>query len=134
MKVRRIRDEETGQTATEFAIVLPLFCVLLFAVIQFGIVFNNYVTLTDAVRAGARKAIVSRTAVNPPATAEAAVRAAADNLKQSDLVVTVTAPAWQQGADVTVRATYPYDINLLGWVVASGNLESKMVERLEAGG
>ena len=43
---------------TEFALALPILALLLFAVIQFGIVFNHYVTLTDATRAGARKAAV----------------------------------------------------------------------------
>ena len=45
-----------GQSLTEFALALPILALLLFAVIQFGIAFNNYVTLTDATRAGARKA------------------------------------------------------------------------------
>ena len=58
-KRNRIR-EERGQTMTEFAIVLPILIVLLFGIVQFGILFNNYVTLTDAVRAGARAAAVSR--------------------------------------------------------------------------
>jgi hypothetical protein len=35
------------------------------------------------------------------------------------------------GADVTVQATYPYDLNILGVVVASGTLKSKTTERLE---
>ena len=48
---------QNGQTMTEFALVLPLLALLLFGVIQFGIVFNNYITLTDAVRAGARSAV-----------------------------------------------------------------------------
>src|SRR5437899_958555 len=48
-----IRDEN-GQTMAEFAMVLPILVLLLFGVIQFGILFNNYVTLTDAVRAGAQ--------------------------------------------------------------------------------
>ena len=39
---------------------LPVLVVMLFGIIQFGIVFNNYVTLTDAVRAGAREAAVAR--------------------------------------------------------------------------
>ena len=38
---------------TEFALVLPLLALLLFGVIQFGVFFHQYVTLTDAVRAGA---------------------------------------------------------------------------------
>ena len=51
---------QNGQTMTEFALVLPLLALLLFGVIQFGIAFNNYITLTDAVRAGARKGAVAR--------------------------------------------------------------------------
>ena len=55
--VRRIRSrEERGQTLVEFALVLPLLGLLIFGIIQFGIIFNNYVTLTDAARAGARRA------------------------------------------------------------------------------
>ncbi len=50
---------------TEFALVLPILVILLFGVIQFGIVFNNYITVTDAVRAGARKGAVGRHLQNP---------------------------------------------------------------------
>jgi hypothetical protein len=52
--------KQGGQSVTEFALVLPILAFLLFAVIQFGIVFNNWVQLTDATRAGARKGAVSR--------------------------------------------------------------------------
>ena len=114
----------------EFALVLPILAMLLFAVIQFGILFHNYVTLTDAVRAGARKAAVGRQSQNPYADAEAAVRASAENLDQSKLDVTIES-SWQQGADVAVTATYPYDISLVGIVVASGDLESTTTERVE---
>jgi hypothetical protein len=36
---------EQGQSLTEFALALPVLALLLFAVIQFGIAFNNYITL-----------------------------------------------------------------------------------------
>jgi hypothetical protein len=36
-----------------------------------------------------------------------------------------------QGGDVTVTATYPYSINLLGFVVKSGRLTSQTTERVE---
>src|SRR5438034_9958591 len=104
---------QDGQSATEFALVLPILAFLLFAVIQFGIVFNNYVQLTDATRAGARKATVSRQTPDPVGTTVAAVRASAKDLKQSDLTVTVSS-TWQPSADVGVTATYPYSISLLG--------------------
>ena len=45
---------QRGQTMVEFAIVLPIFLMLLLGIAQGGIAFNNYVQLTDATRAGAR--------------------------------------------------------------------------------
>src|ERR671933_885188 len=111
----QIRDQQ-GQTMTEFALVLPVLALVLFAVIQFGIVFNNYVTLTDATRAGARKAAVSRRATDPVGATVGAVRSSATDLKQGDLGVAVSS-TWQPGADVSVTATYPYKISLLGMVV-----------------
>jgi Flp pilus assembly protein TadG len=121
---------ERGQTMTEFALVLPLLVLLLFGVIQFGIAFNNYITLTDAVRAGARKGSVARHMTNPEAAVEAQVHAAATDLKPGELDVTVTS-SWEHGEDVTVTATYPYSISLLGLVVKSGEIESKATERVE---
>lgn len=127
-KTRRRR--ERGQTLTEFALVLPLVAVLLFGVIQFGIVFHQYVTLTDAVRAGARQGAVGRHLSDPSGSAEDRVRESAADLDQSKLSVGVTS-SWEQGEDVSVTASYPYNISLLGFVVKSGNLTSTATERVE---
>jgi Flp pilus assembly protein TadG len=121
---------QRGQTMAEFALVLPMLALLLFAVTQFGITFNRYLALTDAVRAGARAAAVARHEENPPGTAETRVRDAAANLDQADLTVTV-ASSWEPGDDVVVSASYPYSINLLGIVVANGSLTSQTTERVE---
>ncbi len=115
----------------EFVIVVPVLLMLLFGVIQFGIVYNHYLTITDATRVGARKAAVSRTASNPEALSESAVRAAAADLDQTKLNVTVVETAWVHGGDVTVTASYPYEVNLLGFVVASGRVSSATTERIE---
>ena len=115
----------------EFAMVLPLLLVVLFGIIQFGILFNHYITLTDATRVGARKGAVSRTAADPGALAKAATVNAASGLKEPELKVLVNATAWAPGAELTVQATYPWDVNVLGVVVASGTLSSKTVERVE---
>ena len=82
---------DRGQTMVEFALIMPVLCMVLFAIIQFGILFNDYLSLTDATRVGARKAAVSRTATNPAAVTEAAVRTAAADLNGADLDVDVTA-------------------------------------------
>jgi Flp pilus assembly protein TadG len=128
----RMLRNDRGQTVVEFAAVLPLLVVLLLAIIQFGIAFNHYVTLTDAARAGARKAIVARLAGGTTADAEQVVRDAAGSLDQAKLTVKVSSTDWtKSGSEVQVQATYPYSIDLLGWVVASGDLKSTMKERLE---
>jgi Flp pilus assembly protein TadG len=132
--MRRISfKNQDGQSVTEFALVLPILAFLLFAVIQFGIVFNNWVQLTDATRAGARKGAVSRHLSNPSAACVSAVRASATNLKAADLIVTCSAThnPWQPGDDVTVNATYPYSISLFGLVSKSGRLSSTTTERVE---
>lgn len=49
---------EKGATAIEFALILPVFIIIIFAVFQFGIVFNNWIALTYAAREGARMAAV----------------------------------------------------------------------------
>jgi len=121
---------EKGQSLTEFALALPILVLLLFAVIQFGIVFNNYVTLTDATRAGARKGAVSRQATDPTGTTVSAVRSSAADLNQANLSVAVSS-TWLAGSDVRVSASYPYSINLFGVAVKTGVLTSTTTERVE---
>ncbi len=121
---------ERGQTMAEFAVVLPVLVFVLFAIMQFGIAFNNYVTLTDAVRAGARQGAVSRRASDPAGVTSDRVRAAAATLNTSQLNISVSSN-WQPGSTLTVSATYPYSISLFGLVVKSGQLDTTVVERVE---
>ena len=134
-----IRSGERGQAMVEFAIVVPILLVLVFGIIQFGIVFNHSLTLTDAVRAGARQGAVSRTLPGGAGAAfaatEARVRSAAqgslsDAGDPTALVVTVTS-TFAQGSDVTVKASYPYTISLLGLPVKQGRFTSETTERVE---
>src|SRR5581483_3604248 len=122
MTSRRISSEE-GQTAVEFALVAP-----------FGVAFHDYVTITDAARAGARKAIVARFNGGSTSDAVQAVRDSAAQLNQSKLGVDVSDPQWNTpGSVVTVTATYPYTISipLLGMTVSSGTLTAVAKEKLE---
>jgi Flp pilus assembly protein TadG len=130
MRTRLFRKNQQGQAMVEFAIVLPVLLLLVLGLMQFGLAYFHHLTVTDAVRAGARQAAVSRELPDPAGTAEARVRAAATDLVQADLEVYVTS-SWVQGEDVEVRATYPYDINLLGMVLYSGDLKSSTTERVE---
>lgn len=121
---------ERGQSLAEFALVLPVLVLLLFGIIQFGITFNNYITLTDAVRAGARKAAVSRHQPDPVGVTTAQVQTAAIDLDPDDLQITVES-SWEAGDEVEVSASYPYAIKLLGKTIKSGRMNSTTTERVE---
>ena len=130
--MRNKLKNERGQTMTELALVLPILVVIVLAIAQFGVAFNNYVTVTDAARAAARKGAVSRESGDPQGDCQAAGYAAGQNLNNPgiDFVVTCSS-SWGIGSDVTVTASYPYSISLLGWVVSSGRLNTTMQERVE---
>ena len=138
MANRRRISSEQGQSAVEFALIAPIIVVILLAVFQFAIAFHDYVTLTDAARAGARRAIVARFGGGNFDDAKQAVLDAAGNLDQSQLkktgAIDVSDPAGMaSGSLVTVTVKYPYsiDIPLLGMTVSSGTLTAVAKERLE---
>lgn len=90
------RDE--GQDLVEYAIVLPLFLLLVFGVIEFGILFLQYNTITNAAREGARAGILPITTscnlacVDGKAAAAAQKFAAAAGLNLAHLTVTASHP------------------------------------------
>lgn len=135
MTVPRISlRREDGQAATEMALVLPILLMVILGIVQFGIAFNNYITLTDATRAGARKASVARFTGDFGASAKALVVQNASSLDKSKLNVSVgiTSGNWQTpGSNVAVTATYPYSIDILGMTIKAGTLSSTENERLE---
>jgi Flp pilus assembly protein TadG len=124
----RTHHRECGQALVEFALVLPILATLILGVIQFGIVFHDYLALTDAVRTGARQAAVT----HDSGTASNAVIGSASELNTADIAVSVSpSSGWQPGSDVTVTASYPYDISLLGVVIKSGRLNAQTTDRVE---
>jgi Flp pilus assembly protein TadG len=134
MRKRVNITSERGQTMVEFAIVLPILVVLLFGIIQFGIAFNNYETITDAARAAARVAAVSRQASDPVGACQNAALNAASNLDMTQPGAGVTCtydPSMQPGTTVQVEVDYPYSIDLFGIPVTNGTLKTVMKERLE---
>ena len=54
-------DRERGAAAVEFALILPLLIMLVFGIIQFGVLFNRQQGLHAAAREGARIASLPNT-------------------------------------------------------------------------
>ena len=130
MNIRAAFHSERGQSMTEFALVLPLMVMLLFGIIQFGITFNNYISLTDAVRAGARKGAVARHFDDPVGATVDQVHRAGTDLDPADLEIDVES-SWNPGDEVKVTASYPYKIKLLGVTIKEGRMNSTTTERVE---
>lgn len=58
--LRRIRATEAGQSLVEFGMVLPLFLVLMFGLVDFGRAFYSWMIVTNAAREGARAGAVQK--------------------------------------------------------------------------
>ena len=72
---RASRDANRGQALAEFALIAPVFFLLIFGVIQLGILFGGQNALVNTAREVARYAATYRSAVNDPASACSAVLA-----------------------------------------------------------
>jgi Flp pilus assembly protein TadG len=89
------RARGRGQSLVEFALVLPIFLLLFFVVMDLGTAIFTYNSLTNAAREGARLAIVNQDTASVIARAKAQVSIAELN------VPNVTVDFYQQAPDGT---------------------------------
>lgn len=122
---RRMLADTRGQAVVEFALIVPVMLLLAFAIVQFGLVLNAQLGLTEGVRQGAQLAamgddasqVTSAVAVNAPMV---------ENLN-------VTAATTQGGAWVTVQAqgSVPVivgDLPFLGSAVTLSATQTELVQ------
>jgi Flp pilus assembly protein TadG len=105
----------------EFAIVLPLLLLLVTGIIQFGLLFNKYITLTDAVRSGARSLALGRGLSNP---CDPGVSQALQAASSIGLTSTQVTPSFPSSSDYCGTGTYTYS--------ATGNTNGNEVQGDEA--
>ena len=74
---KNLKDRrERGQALVEFAFILPLFLMVLFLVVEFGIGMSRWIVVTNATREAARYAAVQEDSA--PIVADAAAQRARD--------------------------------------------------------
>jgi Flp pilus assembly protein TadG len=101
----------------EFVLVLPIFLLLVFAIIDFGMGFHAWLTVTNSAREGARLGAVRGT----QAEIVQRVQDTADSLDQADMTITVTNAQGTPGTSVSVDVDYQYTLitpldNILGMI------------------
>lgn len=98
----------------EFAILAPLFVVLLFGLVEFGLAMYSKGMITNASREGARFGVVYATPRKTTAEITAKVQEYLANAGLMDTVdINVTGAQGLSGTPLTVRVTYPYTFQVL---------------------
>jgi Flp pilus assembly protein TadG len=135
------RGRHEGQSLVEFAVVLPVFLLILAGILDFGLGLYSQMTVINAAREGARLGVVDAGNV---AAIDARVQAMTAGLDKTKLTVNITcerpvgssfvscsAPQWQPGDAVVVKVGYTYKML---WPLALGNslnLSSTVQMRIE---
>jgi len=83
--MKRHRSERRGQTLVEFALILPVFVLILVGIVDLGRAVYAYHTINNAAREGARQAIVDQTTAH--IQERAAQQAAGLGIAESDIYV-----------------------------------------------
>ncbi len=100
----RLGRGERAQALAEFAMILPVFFLLLFSLVDFGRAFYTWLVLTNAAREGARVGAVQGDA----ATITTRVSDSASTLNAADMTIALTNVQGIRGTTVTVDLTYNF--------------------------
>lgn len=109
------KGRDRGQALVEFALVVPVFLIILLGIVEFARAWNVYEVLTDAGREGARRAVVD----NPTTTEgdvitaiqEAGTRA---GITIEDGDITITGFRGGRGNPTTVKIEYDHELKWVG--------------------
>jgi Flp pilus assembly protein TadG len=137
----------------EFAIVLPLLLLLVTGIIQFGLLFNRYLTLTDAARSGAQTLSLGRnlptgdTDPCDPAIAQTLSSASDVGLTSGQVTTSFSNPSADycgtgsypsetggkevQGDQATVTAAQPFTLAVFGLPIVTLQLTASASDAIQ---
>jgi Flp pilus assembly protein TadG len=152
---RRRGRGERGASLVELAIVLPIFVLLVFGVIQFGITYNNLITIRQGVREAARQGAVGNFGSTMSCSLDGVSAGTSNDVKKlmcltkqqiglsyaNTRVKVLSGSAdfasdgtFQKGQAIIVCAEYPVDAmaKFVSPVLGGAVLKSKTAMRIEA--
>ncbi|MCH7600890.1 MAG: pilus assembly protein [Myxococcales bacterium] len=138
-KSARKRRSKVGTTIVEATIVFPLMLMLIFGILEFGISFTRWNSLTNAVREGARVGVVFRTpcdigTIRTLVETTVADFADSSGIDPASITTDVTGACGGTGSQLTVTSTVPYTyvaVAGLAGFAPSTNLSARTVMRNE---
>jgi Flp pilus assembly protein TadG len=136
-KVCRSFRKQRGAAAVEFAMVAPIFFLLLFGMIEYGRMVMVQQMLTNATREGARRAVLDGTTVtNVKTTVQDYLTSGNITVNSGEITVTPDPATASFGDPVTVGLTIPF--SRVSWLpspmfLGSANMSATSVMRRESG-
>jgi hypothetical protein len=104
-----------GQAIVEAALVLPIILLILTGIIDFGLLFNNYVIITNASREGARLAAVG---YSDPEV-KAVINGLLNSLDQTKVTTDISPSRFHREKGDEVTVTVGYDYNFFTPIISS---------------
>lgn len=123
---RRLAHGEEGQAAVEFALVVPLLCLIIIAILHFGKVMNYWLDLNHVASEGARKAAVNAFSTDAEYDGYVRSRLETGELRTGGTTsiprATTVAVCLPEGSDVgdpvTVQVAVGYSLPFIGSTVS----------------
>jgi Flp pilus assembly protein TadG len=108
------RKKQAGASLVEFALLAPLFVVLLFGLVEFGLSIYDKGVITNASREGARYGVIYCTPRKTTAAIKTQVQSYLTKSGFSDTAtINVTGAGGASGSTLTVSVSYPYHFQVL---------------------
>jgi len=137
--LRRLRDTECGQALVEFAMVVPLFLLLLFALVDFGRAFYTWLLITNAAREGARAAAVQ---MDQPSVYDRIYSSFCSHypsdcsLDPAKVAITGTNIQGPRGEEVTIEVEYDFEFvtpigNIIRFI-SGGNIDTPTIRAVSS--
>jgi Flp pilus assembly protein TadG len=123
----------------EMVFVMPILVLLVFAIAQFGLMFSRWLTLSNAVREGAREGAAYRpppraaiaTAIENDVKDKVKGYASAGGVDTSTLVINVNGAGLESDGQIEVDASYDFKVNIPFFSVSKIPLKYESTMRIE---
>jgi Flp pilus assembly protein TadG len=133
--MRQIKEGQEGIAGLEFALIAALFFMIIFGIIEFGVIMYSKGIVTNASREGARFGVI----YSSPRKTASEIQAKVEDYLQgagftNPVVITVAGAGGSTEADLSVKVDYTYHFLILpGFIPGISNftLSAETVMRLE---
>jgi Flp pilus assembly protein TadG len=133
-RLTAVRDE-SGQSVVEFGLVVPLLCILVLVLVDFGKFMNYWLDLTHVANYGARLAAVDTDLSKPPYSSglslDQFILRQAETEELRGATVSICFPTGDQSPGSPVKVQIAYDYDFVPFVGKTITVRGSATMRLE---